>query len=453
MKGKILIVDDEQMIRTTVQQILVDEHIEAEVAASGEEAMKILQQNSGFGAVLLDIWMEGIDGMQVLEWIKAEYPSIPVIMMSGHGNIETAVKATKIGAYDFLEKPPSYDKLVLTVSNALRESSLRKENQALKSQRPKPSLLIGNSEIMQELRRQIQVIAPTDGWVLIQGENGTGKELVARQIHLNSLRKAEPFVAVNCAAIPEELIESELFGHEKGAFTGATRRRMGKFDQAHPGTLFLDEIGDMSLKTQAKILRILQEQRFERVGGSHSIQVNVRILAASNKNLEAEIKKNNFRQDLYYRLNVIPLEILPLREHTTDIALLVNYFLEQYAAEQNYPLKKMTKPAMQLLEAYSWPGNVRELKNIVERMVILSPKHEIEADQVPLSGKISETDELLKIGDYKTNFREAKESFERKFLLHMLQKNGWNISKTADQIQLERSNLHKKIKQHQIQAP
>ena len=364
MPEKILIVDDETSILSTLQEIFEDEGMEAYVAESAESAMNFLKKSEGeqINAVLLDIWMKGMDGVQLLDWIKGRNPRLPVIMMSGHSNIETAVTATKKGAYDFIEKPLSLEKVLLTINHAINEASLEKENEELKQRNWQNYKMIGDSKKIRDIREQIKQVAPTDGWVLIQGENGTGKELVARQIHLQSLRKNKPFVEVNCAAIPEELIESELFGHEKGSFTGAVHKKIGKFDQANQGTLFLDEIGDMSLKTQAKILRILEEQRFERVGGTDIIEVDVRILAASNKDLPAEIAQGNFREDLFYRLNVIPMEVPPLRDRKDDIPTLVEHFIEQYAKNNNYPRKRMTIEAQNIMQAYNWPGNIRELK-------------------------------------------------------------------------------------------
>ncbi|MGK0288614.1 MAG: two-component system nitrogen regulation response regulator NtrX [bacterium] len=452
MPQKILIVDDESSIRNLIKDILDDEGYETQVAKDGESAKQILRKNEDFNVVLLDIWMPGIDGMQVLEWIKKNYSWLPVVMMSGHGNIETAVKATKKGAYDFIEKPLSLEKILITLSHALKESNLERENEELRGKQQQRYDIIGESLQIQEIHEQIKIAAPTNGWVLIHGENGTGKELVARQIHMQSLRKKKPFVEVNCAAIPEELIESELFGHEKGSFTGATTRKIGKFDQANGGTLFLDEIGDMSLKTQAKILRILQEQRFERVGGTQIIEVDVRIIAASNKDLLAEIEKGNFREDLYYRLNVIPLEVPPLKERMDDIPILVEYFLDQYSKSNSYSRKTMTVKAMNVLQHYNWPGNIRELKNIVERMVIMVQGSSINIEHIPPVIRMAEQS-MFQVSNFPNTFREARESFDKQFLEMMLKKNNWNISKTAECIHLERSNLHKKIKLLDIVVP
>lgn len=457
MKGKILIVDDETSILSSLQDIFRDEGVDAKIAESGEVAMNLLKKGepNQFHAILLDIWMPGMGGLQVLDWIKKHYPQLPVIMMSGHGTIETAVEATKKGAYDFIEKPLSLEKVLLTVSHAFKETSLELENEELKRRSPHQSPtyeIIGESSSIKEIREQISTVAPSEGWILIHGENGTGKELVARQIHMQSLRKDKPFVEVNCAAIPEELIESELFGHEKGSFTGAVQKKIGKFDQADKGTLFLDEIGDMSLNTQAKILRILQEQRFERVGGNQIIEVNVRIIAASNKDLQEEISKGNFREDLFYRLNVIPMETPPLRNRNEDISILATYFVEQFSEKQNYPKKDFSPEAIKVLSAYHWPGNIRELKNIVERMMIMVKNSKILLDDVPPVIRMSNM-EAFQFTDYPQTLKEAREAFEKKFLYSMLEKNNWNISKTAEMIQLERSNLHKKIKMLGIVIP
>ncbi len=455
MTEKILIVDDELSILSTLQDVLQDEGFETLTADSAEAAMEILQRGSinRFQAALLDIWMEEIDGIELLEWIKDRYPSLPVIMMSGHGSIETAVKATKIGAYDYIEKPISLEELLITLKHALKEAALERENEELRRRnKPQSVEIIGNSPAIKKVMQQVELAAPTDGWVLINGENGTGKELVARQIHNKSLRKTAPFIELNCAAIPDEMIENELFGHEKGAFPGATSLKIGKFDQANGGTLFLDEIGDMSLKTQSKILRVLEEQRFERVGGTELFEVDIRIIAASNKNLEEEITAGNFRKDLYYRLNVIPIDIPSLRERKKDIPLLIDHFLNQLSANGKSSKKKISKEALNSMVAYHWPGNVRELKNIVERIVIMVTTPTISLKQVPPVIRMANK-ELLQVDSFPESFREAKEAFEKQFIQTMLLKNNWNISKTAEHIKVERSNLHRKIKQLEIVVP
>ena len=448
----ILIVDDEQSIRESLTGILQDEGFTPLSVESGEAAIERVSEERP-DLILLDIWMPGMDGMETLTKIRDIYPDQLVVIMSGHGTIETAVKATKLGAYDFIEKPLSLEKVLLCIQNAMKVGQLVEENRELKAQIGKEHEMIGNSKPIKELKKQIKIAAPTSGWILISGENGTGKELVARAIHHNSKRYEKPFVEVNCAAIPEELIESELFGHEKGSFTGATTQRRGKFDQAHKGTLFLDEIGDMSLKTQAKVLRILQEHKFERVGGNKTIEVDVRVIAATNKDLEKEITDGNFREDLYYRLNVIPFHVPPLRARKADIARLATHFLEYFCSKESREIKGLDDESMQAITTYSWPGNVRELKNLIERIVIMSPGKTITRNQLPryihndrhASGKDQSSISLTA-----NNFRTAKEEFEKEFLIQKLDENDWNISRTAEAIEIERSNLHRKIKAYGI---
>jgi two-component system nitrogen regulation response regulator NtrX len=450
----ILIVDDEKSIRDTLSAILRDEGLTPLTAESGEDALSMLREEKP-DLIFLDIWMPGLDGLETLSRIREMHPDQIVIMMSGHGSIETAVKSTKLGAYDFIEKPLSLEKLLLSTQNALKIGQLVEENRELKAKIAKDYEMIGTSEPILTLKKQIAIAAPTSGWVLITGENGTGKELVARAIHSLSKRQHKLFVEVNCAAIPEELIESELFGHEKGSFTGATTQRRGKFDQAHEGTLFLDEIGDMSLKTQAKVLRILQERKFERVGGSKTIEVDVRVIAATNKDLEGEIAEGRFREDLYYRLNVIPFHVPPLRERREDIPLLVNHFLAHFCRQESREIKIMEDDAIAALVEYAWPGNVRELKNLIERIVIMTPDQTISRELLPQAffdkslktQKVQAQSSSLNAG----SFREAKEEFEREFLLYKLEENGWNISRTAEAVGIERSNLHRKIKAYGIE--
>ncbi|PLX88135.1 MAG: Fis family transcriptional regulator [Desulfuromonas sp.] len=451
----ILIVDDEESISLSLEGILSDEGFRTAVAANGEEALAIAQAEDP-DLVLLDIWMPGIDGLETLQRLRQNRPNQLVIMMSGHGTIETAVKATRLGAYDFIEKPLSLEKILLSIQNAMKIGQLVAENQALREKIDLDYEMIGESPAISRLKGQIAVAAPSSGWVLITGENGTGKELVARAIHYQSNRSQRPFVEVNCAAIPEDLIESELFGHEKGAFTGATAARKGKFDQSHGGTLFLDEIGDMSLKTQAKILRILQEQKFERVGGNRTIEVDVRVIAATNKDLEEEIKQGAFREDLYFRLNVLPFQVPPLRDRREDIPMLVKHFLAYFCSKESREIKTTSDRAMQSLVNYNWPGNVRELKNLIERLVIMTPEQEIDLVHLPLSiGKLAAEHQdggIAITGTLPDSYREAKELFEKRYLLEKLQKNGWNISRTAEEIGLERSNLHRKIKSYGLES-
>jgi two-component system nitrogen regulation response regulator NtrX len=449
----ILIVDDEKSIRESLTGILQDEGFSPVSVDSGEAAVERVSEEKP-DLVLLDIWMTGMDGMETLSKIRDIYPDQLVVMMSGHGSIETAVKATKLGAYDFIEKPLSLEKLLLCIQNAAKIGQLVEENRELKAQISKEHEMIGNSKPIRELKEQIKIAAPTSGWILITGENGTGKELVARAIHHNSHRHNKSFVEVNCAALPEELIESELFGHEKGSFTGATTQRRGKFDQAHMGTLFLDEIGDMSLKTQAKVLRILQERKFERVGGNKTIEVDVRVIAATNKDLAKEIASGNFREDLYYRLNVIPFYVPPLRQRKSDIPILATHFLEYFCSKESRDTKGLDDEAMQAITNYPWPGNIRELKNLIERLVIMSPGNTITRNQLPQSicdNRQTMSKEQSTVSITADTYRTAKEEFEKDFLVQKLIENDWNISRTAEVIEIERSNLHRKIKSYGIE--
>jgi two-component system nitrogen regulation response regulator NtrX len=446
MARTILIVDDETSILRSLEGILSDEGYETVCAESGPGALGKMEEMIP-DLVLLDIWMPDMDGVEVLTKIKEQYPFLPVVMMSGHGSIETAVKATKHGAYDYIEKPLSIEKLLLTINNAIDYHRLEEEVTLLKEKKKGSQRITGQSKTVQQLREQLRIVGPTNAWVLISGENGTGKEIVAHTIHGFSRRANKPMVEVNCAAIPEDLIESELFGHEKGAFTGATAMKKGKFDLAHEGTLFLDEIGDMSLKAQSKTLRILQEQRFERVGGSRTIKVDVRVLAATNKDLEAEIQKGRFREDLFFRLNVIPIRVPALRERTEDIGELAREFIRDFCLNANVEPKELTQDALGTLQRYEWPGNVRELKNLIERLMIMTPGRLIQARDIPAP--------FNRTGDIKAGFdsallfdtlKEAKGEFERAFLEKKLREFEWNISQTAEAIGIERSNLHKKIK-------
>jgi two-component system nitrogen regulation response regulator NtrX len=404
--------------------------------------------------VLLDIWMPGMDGLETLEKLKKLFPDITVIMISGHGTIETAVRATKLGAYDFIEKPLSLDKMLISVVNALRMKDLYLENDELKRAVGNEHELIGVTPVMVALRELIIRVAPTNASVLISGANGTGKELIARSLHYYSQRHNKPFVAINCAAIPEELIESELFGHEKGAFSGALAQKKGKFDLADGGTLFLDEIGDMSLKTQAKVLRIIQERCFERVGGVRLVAVDVRIIAATNKDLDEEIRHGNFREDLYYRLNVVPFRAPTLRERFDDIPLLVQHFVAQFYRKEGRDPKSFLPESLDILKQYHWPGNVRELKNIIERILIMTPGRSITCDDIPdLRGGHNELESFMPTLEgalAQSTLRDAREEFEREFIIQKLEENDWNISRTAERIELERSNLHRKIKSYGI---
>lgn len=450
MTKKILVVDDEKSILDSLAGILADEGFAPVCASSAEEALALVDEGD-IDLVLLDIWMPGMDGLAALVEIKKRDPQLPVIMISGHGNIETAVKATKMGAFDFIEKPPSYDKIVVAVTNGLKMSKLVAENEILRISAAKKPGLTGNSAAITTLCQQIERVAPTSAWVLIRGEHGTGKEVVAQSIHRLSNFRKKPMIELNCAAIPEELIESELFGHEKGSFTGAAANRRGKFDQADGGMLFLDEIGDMSLKTQAKILRILQEQKFERVGGGKTISVDVRVLAATNKDLEQEIEAGNFRADLYYRLNVVPINVPPLRERLDDIPLLVDEFLMDMA-RKGLGEKKFDEEGIKVLMSHGWPGNVRELRNLVERAVIMTAGEKITSADLALllpartSHLNNAVPDSLQAPFLVNDFKEARKIFEREFLRVKLNENNGNISQTAEEIGLERSHLHKKVK-------
>jgi two-component system nitrogen regulation response regulator NtrX len=452
MTKHILVIDDEQAILQSLGGSLTDEGYQVSTAASGTEALARLAEDPP-DLVLLDIWMPDLDGIETLKRIKAENPHLQVIMISGHGTIETAVKATRLGAFDFLEKPLSLDKTLVTIDNALKIHDLAEEVTVLKTQTVKVPEITGHSAAIEELTAQIRIVAPTDAYVLITGENGTGKELVAHAIHRRSQRRDKPLIVVNCAAIPEELIESELFGHEKGAFTGASAQRRGKFDLAHQGTIFLDEIGDMSLKTQAKVLRILEEQKFERVGGARTIKVDVRVLAATNKDLEAEIKRENFREDLYFRLNVIPIHVPPLRDRVEDFPELIAEFLENFSRRTAGPHKQVTDEAMAALMAYAWPGNVRELKNLIERLAILTPSQVIGPEDLP-GHLVPERGEAPGLTQALAKpYREAKSEFERAYLLGKLEQFDGNVSLTAEAIGMERSHLHRKIKALEIEVP
>ncbi len=448
MFPSILIVDDEPSILLSLGGLLSDEGFEALSATNGYEALKIIDAESP-DLVLLDIWMPGIDGIETLKEIKRSHPFLPVIIISGHGTIDTAVRATKFGAFDFIEKPLSIDKVIVTINNALNFRRLEEENRYLRRKTIEKHAITGNSQPTLELKKQIAIAAPRDAWILITGENGTGKELVARSVHQLSSRCDQPLIDVNCAAIPEGSIESELFGHEKGAFQGAVSRRRGKFEIASGGTLFLDEVGDMSLKTQGKILRVLEEQRFHRVGGSRELTLDVRIIAATNKDLTAAIAAGTFREELYYRLNVIPITVEPLRARKEDIPMLVETFLKAAAADNREPPKTITEAALERLMAYDWPGNVRELKNLVERMAIMVEAATIDSGDIPLlknvpAPKVATPShgDLFAVDDLKS----AKRAFEKAFIRRKLEERENNISQTASAIGVARSYLYRKLK-------
>jgi two-component system, NtrC family, nitrogen regulation response regulator NtrX len=443
--ARLLVVDDEPGIRQTIRGVLQDEGYDVETAESGEACLEELAKRT-YDLVLLDIWLPAMDGMEVLNRIQ-EIPSGDrpnVVMISGHGKIETAVKATKLGAYDFLEKPLSIDKLTVVIKNAVEQRRLLLENTRLKGDTSSKYRILGESVPMKALRQQLALMAGTNGRVLIYGESGTGKELVTHAIHAMSPRHANAFVEVNCAAIPEDLIESELFGHSKGSFTSAHESKAGKFQKADGGTIFLDEVGDMSLRTQAKVLRALEEQRFEPVGAHDSIQVDVRVVAATNKNLEDEIERGNFREDLFYRLNVIPFYVPSLRERLEDVPILADYFLREFTTAYGRKPKELTAQAYQVLQEHHWPGNVRELRNLIERLVILNPQVRIDARHIP----IATTRRALpdRATDRFGSLQEVRESVEREYILKKLEETNGNVTRTAELLGLERSNLYRKMK-------
>jgi two-component system nitrogen regulation response regulator NtrX len=442
--SNILIVDDEEGIREALSGALTDEGYAVSSVDSGEACLDLLRKTA-FDVILLDIWLPGIDGLETLEKIRAVDNAPEVVMISGHGNIETAVRATKLGAYDFLEKPLTLDKTLILIKNAIESKKLWRENADLKKQLHAKSVIVGDSIPMKALRQQIGLMAPTNGRVLIYGESGTGKELVAHAIHAQSLRKAEAFVEVNCAAIPEDLIESELFGHYKGAFPGAATDKEGKFQKANGGTLFLDEVGDMSLKTQAKVLRTLDEQRFIPVGHEEMITVDSRVIASTNKDLEEEISRGNFREDLFYRLNVIPFFVPPLRERKEDVPLFARHFLKELAATYGRRPREITDDAIEALMRYSWPGNVRELRNLIERIVIMNPTiNRFERKHLPPlvyrdGGRRTAVAEF-------SSLHQARDAYERDYILKKLDENHGNVSRAAEVLGLERSHLYRKMK-------
>jgi two-component system nitrogen regulation response regulator NtrX len=441
MAHSILIVDDEPGIRQSLTGVLEDEGFIVSSVASGEECLQAFEKRL-YTCVLLDVWLPGIDGIETLKRLKETYPDVSIVMISGHGRIDTAVKATKLGAFDFIEKPLSLEKTILAVKNAIRQGELEAANYELQAKLEKSYLMIGDSVPMRALRQQIAYAAPTSGRILIYGESGTGKELVARLLHGNSLRAQKPFIEVNCAAIPEELIESELFGHVKGAFTGATQAKRGKFERADNATLFLDEVGDMSLKTQSKVLRALEEQRFEPVGSETSVSVDVRVIAATNKRLEAEIERGLFRADLFYRLNVIPFEIPPLRERLDDVPQLIDHFNREFSLTNRRLPKDFSPAALERMQNYSWPGNVRELRNTVERVIIMHTRNNIGADDLPIMSADAPPASSYNFDSY----REAAETYEREYILRKLAETDGNISRTAELMGIDRSHLYRRMK-------
>jgi two-component system nitrogen regulation response regulator NtrX len=439
----ILIVDDESSIRESLQGVLEDEGYKASAVDSGEACLELLR-NKSFDVILLDIWLPGMDGLEALERVRENEDAPEVVVISGHATIETAVRATKLGAFDFLEKPLSVERTLILIKNAIETRKLRLENRDLKKQMAPRSLIVGESIPTKALRQQIQLMAPTNGRVLIFGESGTGKELVAHAIHVHSLRKDEMFVEVNCAAIPEDLIESELFGHRRGSFAAASADKDGKFLKANGGTLFLDEVGDMSLKTQAKVLRTLEEQKFAAVGSDEPVTVDVRVIASTNKDLEEEISRGNFREDLFYRLNVIPFSVPPLRERKEDIPLLGRHFLKELSGQYGRRPREITDDAIETLMRYSWPGNVRELRNVIERIVIMNPTtSRFERKHLP---PLVYRDGSRRLGSEFMTLHQARAAYERDYILKKLDDNHGNMSRTAEVLGLERSHLYRKMK-------
>ena len=455
MKARILVIDDEAEIRRSVRMILEYEGYDVQEASSGPEGFALIEREPP-DLVFMDIRMPGQDGLETLQKIRHVNESLPVVIISGHGTVSTAVEATKLGAFDFIEKPLASERVLVTIRNALDSTRLQDENRSLKRAVEARYQMVGESQALRGIWDSIKRAAPTNATVLLLGESGAGKELVARSIHRNSLRSRERFVQVNCAAIPEELIESELFGHEKGSFTGATEKQIGKFEQADHGTIFLDEVGDMSAKTQAKVLRVLQEGEVERLGSARTIKVDVRVIAATNKDLEGEIERGTFREDLYFRLSVIPITVPPLRDRREDIPALVRHFADLFGRENNRRAQRFTAGALEFMQKARWKGNIRELRNTVERLLIMTPGDTIDVDDLrdavrpdvkpPVAPEAHGTSHPLS----PNTLREFKESAERKFLVEKLRENAWNISKTAEVIGTPRSNLYKKLEQYAI---
>ena len=458
MKARILVIDDEAEIRRSVRMILEYEGYDVQEASSGPEGLALIEREAP-DLVFMDIRMPGLDGLEALQRIRQINDALPVVIISGHGTVSTAVEATKLGAFDFIEKPLASERVLVTIRNALDSTRLQDENRSLKRAVEARYQMVGESPSLRGIWDSIKRAAPTNATVLLLGESGAGKELVARSIHRNSLRSRERFVQVNCAAIPEELIESELFGHEKGSFTGATEKQIGKFEQADRGTIFLDEVGDMSAKTQAKVLRVLQEGEVERLGSARTIKVDVRVIAATNKDLEAEIERGTFREDLYFRLSVIPIKVPPLRERREDIPALVRHFADLFGRENNRRPQRFTPAALEFMQKARWKGNVRELRNTVERLLIMTPGDVIDVDDLRdvVRPDVKPAAASVEAGAggppnhlSPNTLREFKESAERRFLVEKLRENAWNISKTAEVIGTPRSNLYKKLEQYAI---
>lgn len=445
----ILVIDDEKEICESIKMILEYEDYHVEYTTNGKEALEKVNFTS-FDAILLDIQMPDMNGFEVLNKFKELNIDSSVVIISAYSSIENAVKATKLGAYDFIEKPIDRDKLLISIRNAVKQTDLKRENIALKKNLGSENVIIGESPAIKNILDTVSKVAKTDARVLINGDNGTGKELVAREIHKQSSRSENPLVEVNCAAIPNELIESELFGHEKGSFTGAVKERIGKFEQADGGTLFLDEIGDMSLNAQAKVLRNIEDGKLERVGGAKSINVDVRIVAATNKDLKEEIKQGNFREDLFHRINVIPIYVPPLKERKEDIPVLARHFLQAICEKNGFAPKEFTSSALSALKEMSWSGNVRELRNLIERLVIMISKDEISEKDIfsIIPPSSADLDDMI---DFSSNFQEFKEKAEKTYILRQLEKNNWNISKTAESLDIQRSHLYSKMKKYNIE--
>jgi DNA-binding NtrC family response regulator len=450
--AKVLIIDDEKSVRNSLKDVLEYEKYTIDTAENGVEGLEKIK-NEVYDLVLCDIKMPKMDGIDLLDQSLLLYPTLKFIMISGHGNVDTAIDCVRKGAFDYIPKPPDLNKLLITVKNALENKNLKEETTILKNKIHRSKEIVGNSKSIQNIKDTILRVAPTEARILITGQNGTGKELVAQWVHHNSHRAKGPFVEVNCAAIPSELIESELFGHEKGSFTSAVKNRIGKFEQANGGTLFLDEIGDMDAAAQAKVLRALQEGKITRVGGEKDINVDVRVIAATNKNLDYEITKGSFRLDLYHRLSVILIHLPTLNERKEDIPILTERFCEQICDEYKMPIKQITPRAIELLKEYDWSGNIRELKNVIERLIILSPEKitEAEVEQFAMKSNLSQNKgSLLEVFDRFDRFQEFKDFVEKEFIEFKLQKHSWNVSKTADDIDIQRSHLYNKIEKFEL---
>ncbi|HWC66027.1 MAG TPA: sigma-54 dependent transcriptional regulator [Thermoanaerobaculia bacterium] len=445
-KRRVLVIDDERAIRQTLSQVLADEGYEVESVADGVEGLDRIRRER-FDLVFLDVWLKDKDGLAILSDLGEKAANVPVVKISGHANVETAVRAVKSGAYDFLEKPLSLERVLVTAQKAIDHRDLRAEVARFREKATGEQVLIGEPPAIVRLREQILQVAPTDARVLITGESGTGKEIVARAIHRHSQRRQAPLVEVNCAAIPEELIESELFGHVRGSFTGASAERAGKFEEADGASIFLDEVADMSARTQAKVLRALQEGRFTRVGGTKTIESDARVISATNKALPEEIRAGRFREDLYFRLAVVPLSLPPLRDRRADVPELARHFLREAAQKAGQRPKAFSDPALKKLCAYAWPGNVRELKNLVERLMIMSPGDTIDLRDLPV--EIVESDAIAVPADFST-LRQARDDFERRFILTALRKNRGNVSRTAEELGVERSHFYRKLRSYGI---